>query len=107
MAGPRYTLTADYQEKVCGMVGAGFRTATASEAAGIPRQVMARWVRAGRSPRALPRYRGFADELLRARGRAIVGHQARALRDDPLEWGLDQRDRRKARRAQNPEGGMP
>src|SRR5215203_1139488 len=107
MAGPRYTLTADYQQKVCGMVRDGVRPATASEAAGIPRQVMARWVRAGRSARALPRYKGFAAALMRARGRAVVEHQKKTFQFHPQEWGRDQRDRRKARRAQNPEGGMP
>src|SRR5215204_3850885 len=95
MAGPRYTLTEKYQREVCSSVRDGGSPGPASEAAGIPRLVMQRWLRAGRSPRAQPRYKDFADALMTARARARAEHQARTYREHPRERGTDERDRRR------------
>jgi hypothetical protein len=58
----------------------------AAEAAGIPREVFADWLRRASSKRASPRFRQFRDQVREAIATARLAAETYTLKHDPLFW---------------------
>src|ERR1700752_1870121 len=99
MAGPRYQLDSDLRRDVCEYIRTGGNTDDAAEAAGIPRDVFAKWLKAGQNPRAAAKYRDLADAVRTARAQARVHNQIKVYDRHPLQWFRDDRARQEQERA--------
>ena len=86
MAQSRYRLTAALQERIVAYVRAGGFPHIAAEAAGLPRQVFARWLARGQRADAPPAYREFARAIMEAQAQARLHAELTALTDKPLDW---------------------
>lgn len=86
MAGPRYRLTLALQEKIVAFIRAGGFAHVAAEAAGLPREVFARWLARGERGGAPANYRAFARAVREAEAQARL-HAELNVRDvKPLDW---------------------
>jgi len=82
----RYPLTPKVQEAICAFLRSGAFPHIAAEAAGIPRDVFAGWIRKASQPRARKVYRDFQLEVIQAMAQARITAEMKAFKDAPLAW---------------------
>ena len=71
MARPRYRLTPALQEQIVAYIRAGGFPHVAAEAAGLPRQVFARWLERGQRAMRRPLIAQFARAVMEAQCRRV------------------------------------
>ncbi len=86
MARARYRLTRALQEKIVAFIRAGGFAHIAAEAAGLPREVFARWMERGESADAPASYRNFARAIREAEAQARLQAELNVRSDKPLDW---------------------
>jgi hypothetical protein len=86
MARARYRLTLALQEKIVSFIRAGGFAHVAAEAAGLPREVFARWLERGERPGAPAHYRSFARVIREAEAQARLQAELSVRSDKPLDW---------------------
>src|SRR5262245_4893508 len=86
MNDPRFVLTGEVKQMICGLNRAGAFTESAAEAAGIPCEVFHRWLRFGQSKRPNPLYRNFLLAVRQSQGYARVTAEHQAHDDRPVDW---------------------
>jgi hypothetical protein len=86
MAPSRYRLTLALQEKIVAFIRAGGFAHVAAEAAGLPREVFARWLERGERPGAAANYRTFALAIREAEAQARLQAELSVRGDKPLDW---------------------
>lgn len=86
MARQRYRLTVALQEKIAAFIRAGGFAHVAAEAAGLPREVFARWLERGERPGAPANYRTFARAIREAEAQARLQAELNVRSDKPLDW---------------------
>jgi len=86
MARPRYRLTLALQEKIAAFIRAGGFSHVAAEAAGLPREVFARWLARGERSDAPANYRAFARAIREAEAQARLQAELKVRGDKPLDW---------------------
>jgi hypothetical protein len=86
MARARYRLTLALQEKIAAFIRAGGFAHVAAEAAGLPREVFARWLERGERPGAPANYRVFARAIREAEAQARLQAELNVRSDKPLDW---------------------
>jgi hypothetical protein len=86
MARARYRLTLALQEKIAAFIRAGGFAHVAAEAAGLPREVFARWLERGERPDAPANYRAFARAIREAEAQARLQAELNVRGDKPLDW---------------------
>lgn len=86
MARQRYRLTIALQEKIAAFIRAGGFAHVAAEAAGLPREVFARWLERGERPGAPANYRAFARAIREAEAQARLQAELTVRGDKPLDW---------------------
>ncbi len=86
MARPRYRLTLALQEKIVAFIRAGGFAHVAAEAAGLPREVFARWLARGEGDGAPVNYRAFARAIREAEAQARLKAELNVREDKPLDW---------------------
>ena len=86
MARARYRLTLALQEKIVAYIRAGGYAHIAAEAAGLPREVFARWLARGESAGAPAIYRAFARAIREAEAQARLQAELNVRCDKPLDW---------------------
>lgn len=86
MARARYRLTLALQEKIAAYIRAGGFAHVAAEAAGLPREVFARWLERGERPGAPANYRRFARVIREAEAQARLQAELSVRGDKPLDW---------------------
>jgi len=86
MARTRYRLSFALQEKIAAFIRAGGFAHVAAEAAGLPREVFARWLARGERPDAPANYRAFARAIREAEAQARLQAELRVRNDKPLDW---------------------
>jgi hypothetical protein len=86
MARQRYRLTVALQEKIAAFIRAGGFAHVAAEAAGLPREVFARWLERGEQPGAPANYRTFARAIREAEAQARLQAELNVRSDKPLDW---------------------
>ncbi|MHB1423487.1 MAG: hypothetical protein ACYC3I_09895 [Gemmataceae bacterium] len=86
MARARYRLTLALQEKIASFIRAGGFAHVAAEAAGLPREVFARWLERGERPGAPANYRNFARAIREAEAQARLQAELSVRGDKPLDW---------------------
>lgn len=86
MTTPRHILTPAVQQSICGYILSGGYPHVAAEAAGVPREVFARWLRRSRGPGAKKRYRQLREAILNALAQARLSAEAAVLTKTPLAW---------------------
>lgn len=82
----RYHLTPALQEKIVSFIRAGGYPHVAAEAAGLPRQVFARWRARGRRADAPPAYRDLERAICEAEAQARLDTEVKVRTDKPLDW---------------------
>jgi hypothetical protein len=86
MSADDYLLTPDFEQQVCAFVRAGGYPLVAAEAAGVPADVFARWLREGLRRDGPPDCRQLARAVRQAQAHARLAAEARAFQDKPLDW---------------------
>jgi hypothetical protein len=86
MARSRHTLTPALHEQIVAFIRGGGYPHVAAEAAGLPRQVFAHWLRRGQKADAPPNYRAFAQAVMEAHAQARLQAELEAKTDKPLDW---------------------
>jgi hypothetical protein len=86
MAGARYRLTAALQKEIVAFIRAGGYPHVAAEAAGLPREVFARWMERGRRRGAPAIYRAFARAVREAEAQARLDAEVNVRKAKPLDW---------------------
>ncbi|MGH7170358.1 MAG: hypothetical protein ACRELG_08795 [Gemmataceae bacterium] len=86
MARSRYRLTLALQEKIVAYVRAGGFAHVAAEAAGLPREVFARWLERGERAGAPANYRAFARAIREAEAQARLDAEVKVRGNKPLDW---------------------
>lgn len=86
MARARYRLTLALQEKIAAFIRAGGYAHVAAEAAGLPREVFARWRERGQRSDAPANYRAFARAIREAEAQARLQAELNVRSDKPLDW---------------------
>ena len=86
MARQRYRLTLALQEKIAAFIRAGGFAHVAAEAAGLPREVFARWLERGERAGAPANYRAFARAIREAEAQARLQAELKVRGDKPLDW---------------------
>lgn len=86
MARARYRLTLALQEKIVAYIRAGGFAHVAAEAAGLPREVFARWLARGERPGAPASYRAFAQAIREAEAQTRLQAELNVRKDKPLDW---------------------
>jgi hypothetical protein len=86
MAPTRHVLTAELASQIVAFIRAGGFPHVAAEAAGVPREVFADWLRRGREPGGRPPYRDLARGVCQAQAQARLTAEVAALTDRPLDW---------------------
>jgi hypothetical protein len=86
MARPTFALTAAVQEEICRYLTAGAFAQVAAEAAGIPAEVFARWLEAGRRKGAREPYRTFSRRVQTAMAQARLLAESAVLEKAPHVW---------------------
>jgi hypothetical protein len=86
MPKPLYPWTELVELKIVGTIRHGAFPFIAAEAAGIPREVFADWMRRGSAKRASARFRRFRDQVREAIAMARLAAETYALKNDPLAW---------------------
>lgn len=84
MSGP--ALTAEIEHQILSYLRAGGFPQIAAEAAGVPKEVFADWLRRGEAPRGARRYRAFARSVRQAQAQARLTAEIAVLREKPLDW---------------------
>jgi hypothetical protein len=86
MARSRYRLTPALLAQIVAFIRGGGFPHIAAEAAGLPRQVFARWLQRGQRADAPPNYRAFALAVMEAQAQARLHAELATLTDKPLDW---------------------
>jgi hypothetical protein len=86
MARSRHQLTPALQEKIVAFIRAGGYPHVATEAAGLPREVFARWRARGRRTDAPPAYREFERAICEAEAQARLDTEVNVRKEKPLDW---------------------
>lgn len=86
MARARYRLTHALREKIAAFIRAGGFAHIAAEAAGLPREVFARWMERGERTDAPANYRTFARVIREAEAQARLQAELNVRSDKPLDW---------------------
>lgn len=86
MARFRHKLTPELQQQICAFLRAGAFPHIAAEAAGVPRRVLARWLRWGKQQRPKLRYRRFREAVQAALAQARLKAEIETLERKPLDW---------------------
>jgi hypothetical protein len=86
MARARYRLTLALKEKIAAFIRAGGFAHVAAEAAGLPREVFARWLARGERDDAPANYRAFARAIREAEAQARLQAELNVRSDKPLDW---------------------
>lgn len=86
MARARYQLTLALQDKIAAYIRAGGFAHVAAEAAGLPREVFARWLERGERPGARANVRAFARAIREAEAQARLHAELSVRSDKPLDW---------------------
>jgi hypothetical protein len=86
MARTRPRLTLALQEKIASFIRAGGFAHVAAEAAGLPRDVFARWLERGERADAPANYRRFARAIREAEAQARLQAELSVRGDKPLDW---------------------
>ncbi|HZV06378.1 MAG TPA: hypothetical protein VE999_14960 [Gemmataceae bacterium] len=86
MARARYRLTLALQEKIAAYIRAGGYAHVAAEAAGLPREVFARWLARGERSDAPANYRTFARAIREAEAQARLQAELNVRKEKPLDW---------------------
>ncbi|MGH7173174.1 MAG: hypothetical protein ACRELF_01485 [Gemmataceae bacterium] len=86
MARQRYRLTVALQEKIAAFIRAGGFAHVAAEAAGLPREVFARWLERGERAGAPANYRTFARAIREAEAQARLQAELNVRGEKPLDW---------------------
>jgi hypothetical protein len=86
MARARYRLTRALQEKIAAFIRAGGFAHIAAEAAGLPRELFARWLERGERADAPANYRAFARAIREAEAQARLQAELNVRSDKPLDW---------------------
>jgi hypothetical protein len=86
MARARYRLTLALQEKIAAFIRAGGFAHVAAEAAGLPREVFARWLARGEGADAPANYRGFARAIREAEAQGRLQAELNVRKAKPLDW---------------------
>jgi hypothetical protein len=79
-------LTPEIQEKMVAFLRAGGFPDVAAQAAGVPPDVFADWIRRGLRHKAKPRYRAFVRAIYQAIAQARLGAEVAIRGEKPLEW---------------------
>jgi hypothetical protein len=79
-------LTHEIQEKIVRFLQAGGFPEVAAQAAGVPREVFARWLRWGVRPKPIARYRDFVRAIHQAMAQARLGAEVAIHGKKPLDW---------------------
>src|SRR5438105_549052 len=82
----RHTLTPAVEQALVAYIRAGGFPHVAAEAAGVPREVFADWMRKGEQPGARGQYRNFALAVRQAVAHARLGAEVSVRTDKPLDW---------------------
>jgi hypothetical protein len=82
----RYRLTVALREQIVSYVRAGGFAHVAAEAAGLPREVFARWLERGERPGAPANYRAFARAIREAEAQARLDAEVKVRSNKPLDW---------------------
>ncbi len=86
MARTRYVLTAPLVHQIAAYVRAGGFPHVAAEAAGVPREVFADWLRRGREGRGPALCRDLYRQVMEAHAQARLTAEVAALSDRPMDW---------------------
>ncbi len=86
MARARYRLTHALQEKIVAFIRAGGFAHVAAEAAGLPREVFARWMERGERADAPANYRAFARAIHEAEAQSRLQAELNVRKEKPLDW---------------------
>jgi hypothetical protein len=86
MARARYRLTLALQEKIAAFIRAGGFAHVAAEAAGLPREVFARWLARGERADAPAKYRAFARAIREAEAQGRLQAELNVRNEKPLDW---------------------
>ena len=86
MTRPRYRLTLALQEKIVAYIRAGGYAHIAAGAAGLPREVFARWLARGERPDAPANYRTFARAIREAEAQGRLQAELNVRKEKPLDW---------------------
>jgi hypothetical protein len=86
MARARYRLTLALQEKIAAFTRAGGFAHVAAEAAGLPREVFARWMARGERADAPASYRAFARAIREAEAQGRLQAELNVRNKKPLDW---------------------
>jgi hypothetical protein len=86
MARSRYALTPAVSQLIVSYVRAGGYPQVAAEAAGVPREVFAVWLRRGTDPGGRSLYRDLLRDVVQAHAQARLKAEVAALEDRPLDW---------------------
>lgn len=78
----RYKLTAQIQKAICSFIRAGAYPQRAAQAAGIPPEVFADWVRQGNVKKPNPLYRDFAQAIAEAKAQAQITAETRVFQGE-------------------------
>ncbi len=82
----RYRLTLALQERIAAFIRAGGFAHVAAEAAGLPREVFARWLARGQGRDAPAKYRTFARAIREAEAQGRLQAELNVRNDKPLDW---------------------
>jgi hypothetical protein len=86
MARARYRLTRALGEKIAAFIRAGGFAHIAAEAAGLPREVFARWMERGERADAPANYRAFARAIREAEAQGRLQAELNVRSKKPLDW---------------------
>lgn len=86
MARARYRLTLALQKQIAAYIRAGGFAHVAAEAAGLPREVFARWLARGERADAPARYRTFARVIREAEAQGRLQAELDVRSKKPLDW---------------------
>ena len=86
MARARYRLTLALQKQIAAFIRAGGFSHVAAEAAGLPREVFARWLARGDRADAPAKYRAFARVIRDAEAQGRLQAELNVRSDKPLDW---------------------
>jgi hypothetical protein len=86
MTRSRYALTPQLAQLIVSYVRAGGYPHVAAQAAGLPYEVFADWMRRGAEPGGRSPYREFRHDLLQAHAQARLKAEVAVLEDRPLDW---------------------
>lgn len=86
MSCSRHTLTPTLQETIVAYVRAGGFPNVAAEAAGVPGEVFADWLRQGEKPRARAVYRDLVEAVRQATAQARLNAEVSVCSTKPLDW---------------------